>query len=89
MANKKVKFIVECEMEERWVDHFCSFLEQMEYFGNIGHSEIIGFYCDGDGDFHPKFDIDVFHETTEPTNMEFERTDGPRIPNKLDYWDAG
>ncbi len=27
----------------------------MESCGTIGHSELIGFYADGDGDFHPRF----------------------------------
>ena len=55
MANKK--FTIECEMPERWVDNFCSFLERLEYNGKIGHSSCIGFYADGDGDFRPKFNI--------------------------------
>lgn len=28
-------------------------LQEMERFGKIGHSAYIGFYADGDGDFHP------------------------------------
>lgn len=55
--SKKVKFNIEVEMEERWVDDFCSMLKLMEYNGNIGHSGTIAFYSDGDGDFHPKFEI--------------------------------
>ena len=49
--SKKVKFTVECEMEERWKDYFLSFLKTMEFFGQAGHSELLGFYSDGDGDF--------------------------------------
>ena len=31
--------------------------------GNIGHSSVIGFYSDGDGDYRPKFQIDrEYHE---------------------------
>ena len=55
--SKKVKFTVECEMEERWKDYFLSFLKTMEFFGQAGHSELLGFYSDGDGDFRPKFNI--------------------------------
>lgn len=28
--------------------------QEMESFGTRGHSAYIGFYADGDGDFHPK-----------------------------------
>ena len=49
------KFIVECEMEERWINQFMSFLKYMEHNGEIGHSCRVGFVSDGDGDFKPKF----------------------------------
>ena len=51
----KVKFTVQCEMEERWIDDFCSFLNYIQSCGEQGHSALIGFYADGDGDFRPKF----------------------------------
>ena len=57
MANKT--FDIEVTMDERWVDYFCSMLKYMERCGNIGHSSIVGFYSDGDGDFHPKFKFDI------------------------------
>ena len=49
MNNRK--FIVECEIPERWVNDFCSMLKTMEFYGKQGHSEVIGIYADGDGDF--------------------------------------
>lgn len=63
MSGETKTFNIEVTMEERWIDDFCSFLKKMEYYGNIGHSSIIGFYTDGDGDFHPKFNIDTKFET--------------------------
>ena len=33
-------------------------LESMSYCGSIGHSEYIGLYSDGDGDFRPVFNYD-------------------------------
>lgn len=50
---KKIK--LEVEMEDRWVPVFLSFLRTMESNGNIGHSETLAIYSDGDGDFRPKF----------------------------------
>lgn len=63
----KVKFTIHCEMSERWVDTFCSMLKRMEYNGNIGHSEEVTLYSDGDGDFRPKFEILHTYEEVEPT----------------------
>ena len=32
------------------------------YSGNLGHSSVVAFYSDGDGDFRPNFDIDIEYE---------------------------
>lgn len=61
MADKT--FTIEVTMNERWVDDFCSMLKRMEKCGNIGHSEIISFYADGDGDFRPHFNIGTAFNT--------------------------
>ena len=59
------KFTIEVEMDERWVDDFCSMLSQMEYLGNIGSSRTVGLYSDGDGDFRPTFDFNIPFEKVE------------------------
>ena len=64
MADKT--FNIEVVMDERWIDYFCSMLKYMEHCGDIGHSSLIGFYSDGDGDFRPKFKI----------NIEFNKVNG-------------
>lgn len=64
MAIKE--FTIKTEMEERWIPHFQSFLKYMQSMGNLGHSCSVAFYCDGDGDFRPKFDFDI----------PFEKVDG-------------
>jgi len=66
ILSKKVEFNIKVTMNERWVDDFCSMLKWMQCCGDIGHSSVVGFYSDGDGDFRPKFEID----------KEFERTKG-------------
>lgn len=53
------RFNIEVLMQNRWIPWFCKFLEEMEYCGNIGHSSLLGFYSDGDGDFRPKFNIGI------------------------------
>lgn len=53
----KKTFVIQCKMEERWIDDFCSMLKYMEFCGNAGHSAAVGFYSDGDGDFRPEFKI--------------------------------
>ena len=55
MANKT--FSIEVTMEERWIDHFCSRLKYLARCGDVGRSEIVALYSDGDGDFRPKFEI--------------------------------
>lgn len=76
-----VKFNITCTMKKRWVNQFCSFLKQMERNGNIGHSEILSFMSDGDGDFRPTFDI----------RCEFEKEENTRVTDKSErrLYDAG
>ena len=52
------KFTIHCKMEERWIASFIKMLALMERYGSIGHSEYVGLYSDGDGDFRPKFEYD-------------------------------
>lgn len=57
-GGSRVRFIIECEMEDRWVPHFLSMLKYMQQLGSLGGSRKVGIYSDGDGDFHPKFNWD-------------------------------
>lgn len=57
MATKE--FNIHVSMEERWIPHFQSFLKYMEGMGSMGHSAMVGFYADGDGDFRPRFTFDI------------------------------
>lgn len=80
--DKEKTFNIKVTMKERWIPYFCSMLLEMQRNGDIGHSGIIGFYSDGDGDFRPKFEFDT----------EFERVDGctENIPEDLEIiFDAG
>lgn len=61
----KRTFNIEVTMEERWVDDFCSMLKWMESCGNLGHSSLVGFYADGDGDFRPRFNIETEYHNTD------------------------
>ena len=73
-------------MNERWVNDFCSMLHWMESCGNLGHSSIVGFYADGDGDFRPKFEFDRKYEQTKG----FWKRDNTReLPNLEVLFDAG
>ena len=51
-------FTIHCKMEERWIASFIKMLDMMKGNGSIGHSEFVGLYADGDGDFRPKFEYD-------------------------------
>ena len=45
-----------------------SFLKEMEHNGNVGHSSLLAFYADGDGDFHPKFSFNIDYRKVEFRN---------------------
>ena len=62
--SKKVELNIKVYIDERRVDDFCSMLKRMESCGNIGHSSVVAFYVDGDGDFRPKFEFDKDYEPT-------------------------
>ena len=84
--GKQVEFSIKVTMNERWVNDFCSMLKWMEVCGKIGHSSIVGFYADGDGDFRPKFEIDCDYEETKG----FWRNDGDhQLPQLEVIFDAG
>ena len=51
-------FTIHCKMKERWIASFIKMLDAMSHCGSIGHSEFVGLYADGDGDFQPKFTYD-------------------------------
>lgn len=68
MSNRK--FIVECEIPERWINDFCAMLHTMQSFGNIGHSGVVGIYADGDGDFRPKFNIQTEYDRTKAVELD-------------------
>lgn len=76
-----VNFNINVTMNKRWVPYFCSMLSTMEHNGNIGHSENISFYSDGDGDFRPKFKFDINFE-----KIEYVYT---KLPEWGNIFDAG
>jgi len=55
--NDEIEFTIKCKMKRSWMNTFCSFLKIMEKFGKCGMSRDIIFYCDGDGDFRPRFEL--------------------------------
>ncbi len=58
MKNKTTRFTIDCEMNSRWVPHFLAMLKYMQQLGSLGSTREVGFICDGDGDFRPKFNWD-------------------------------
>lgn len=67
-------FAIKCTMNERWIPEFLAMLNTMEHFGKIGHSGLIGFYADGDGDFRPIFETDEFYNPKDVISMERKET---------------
>lgn len=80
-----MKFTIECEMKDRWVNDFLSMLKYMEDCGKIGHSAIVGFYSDGDGDFRPEFKFNVDFEEQHG----YRYYEGKELPSLEIIFDAG
>ena len=85
IMSKEVEFNINVKMNERWVNDFCSMLNWMQSCGNMGHSSIVAFYSDGDGDFRPKFEFDREYEKTNG----YWAKDGKQMPNIEVIYDAG
>ena len=61
---------ISCQMRRDWMIKFVELLQKMEHDGNIGHSEQLTFFADGDGTFRPQFfihEIKVVREENETT----------------------
>ena len=83
--GKVVEFNIKVTMNERWVNDFCSMLHWMESCRKLGHSSVVAFYSDGDGDFRPTFDIDIEYEKTEGHWKELDK----QLPVPEVIFDAG
>lgn len=85
VMSKQIGFNIKVTMNERWANDFCSMLKWMESCGNVGHSSVVGFYSDGDGDFRPKFEIDYEYEKQNGC----WKKDGKQLPELEVIYDAG
>lgn len=52
-------------LNEMYAIQFLAMLKRMETNGNLGHSEWIAFFSDGDGAFRPKIFIEGLNEEDE------------------------
>lgn len=84
--NDYIEFNIKVQMKKRWVNDFCSMLKWMESCGNLGHSSIVGFYADGDGDFRPKFEFDCEYEKSEGF---WSKDQDRKLPKLEVLFDAG
>lgn len=73
MSDKKVSLTVKFEnLNEKDRDALIFLFKTMENFGNIGHSDSIKFYADGDGDFRPKITDENNEELKLPEYVKDE-----------------
>lgn len=92
-------FSVKVVMKKRWVPYFLSFLYELQCNGNLGHSEMVGLYSDGDGDFRPRFAVDDpeldwshFKDSElckDPRYAEYVRSSKDCCTHDMTYFDAG
>ena len=83
--SKKIELNIKAFIDERWINDFCSMLKHMELCGNIGHSSVVAFYADGDGDFRPKFEFDKEYKKTNG----YWSKDDKELPDIEVIYDAG
>lgn len=85
-TNDTETFLIKVTMQKRWIPHFLGLLKYMQNMGGVGSSRVAHFFCDGDGDFRPKFLYD-FRDRVKPYDLEIAE---PRsIENEEPFFDAG
>ena len=67
--NKKIKMRIELEVTEPQALTLQAMFEYMQQLSGLGASRYVGFYADGDGDFHPKPEI-TFDQPVRPLTDE-------------------
>ena len=66
MNNEYVEFNIKVSNITRGdAQRLHGLLRTMEYLGNIGASRNVNFYCDGDGQFRPKFKVEEAYFSNE------------------------
>ena len=55
---------ITCKMTREWMERFIKLLDVMQLDGEIGHSETLSFFADGDGTFRPWFEVSELREET-------------------------
>lgn len=53
-----------CKMTREWMERFLKLLDVMQADGEIGHSETLSFFADGDGTFRPHFGVSELRKET-------------------------
>lgn len=64
---------IKITVSKRWTPSILSMLKYMEYLGNVGSSRMVTLMADGDGDFHPKFELPDFEEVQPKQDIEGNR----------------
>lgn len=55
---------ITCKMTREWMERFLKLLDVMQADGEIGHSETLSFFADGDGTFRPHFGVSELRKET-------------------------
>ena len=54
-----IKLTINVDISKRWVPAFLGFLNKLSLNSDIGHSSLVAFYADGDGNFRFKVDMPI------------------------------
>ena len=77
-----VNLTLNVTITKRWVPTFLGFLNKICHNSDIGHSSVVAFYADGDGDF--RFKVDLPTEKNKEFIREFD-IDNYEGTKKIDF----
>ena len=54
-----INLTININIKKRWIPTFLGFLNKLRHNSSVGHSSLVAFYADGDGDFRFKVDMPI------------------------------
>lgn len=74
-SDEVIEIGLKFKINPRWYKQFIGFLQELESDSTMGHSALVGFFADGDGDFRFRWkfsDDGEFKSATEKANAYFD-----------------
>ena len=79
MTKDAIDLQLNIRISKRWVPTFIGFINKLQHNSDIGHSSVIAFYADGDGDFGFEANIPVNENSELLKDFGFDNYEGRRV----------